>query len=90
MYLLPCENEEVENKVSELIDWFMSLILKDRVGKPCEMYCNSLFENSPESFLIPVVNISCILLTSIIKLEQENVLLTIPVIVYFVCVFAMV
>ena len=81
MYSLPCENEEADTQVFALVDWFMSHPLKDRVGKPYVVYCNSLFENSPENFLIPVVNISCILLTSIIKLEDENVLLTTPLVV---------
>ena len=80
LYALPCDDEELLTHMFAVVDWLMTHPLKDRIGKPYIGYCNSLFESSPENFVVPVEYISTILLSSSMKIEEETILLTVPLI----------
>ena len=49
-------------------------------GKPYPVWCRSLYECSVDNLLIPIENISSVLLTAECLVEEENVLVVVPVI----------
>ena len=49
-------------------------------GKPYHVWCRSLYECSVDNLLIPIENISSVLLTAECLVEEENVLVVVPVI----------
>lgn len=49
-------------------------------GKPYQVWCKSLYENSLFNFAIPIENISCALLIADSVVQEENVLLVVPLI----------
>ncbi len=83
LYTLPGDDDcELGNsvRVFAVVDWLQvaSNQLKDKVGKPYVAYCNSLFEISPNNFLVPIDYISTVLLSCTMDIEEDRVLLTVP------------
>ena len=50
------------------------------IGKPYEVWCSSLYENSPENGIVPIENIVSLMLTAQQTFEEENVLVTVPLV----------
>ena len=61
-----------------VVRWPMCHPLRNHFGKPYQVWCNSLFESSLENFLLPLENIHSLLLATRCDLEDERVLVTIP------------
>ena len=51
--------------------------LRHRIGKPFEVWCLNLFENSLENSIVPLDSIESVLLTAVFKVEDEEVLVTV-------------
>lgn len=67
----------IENSFA-VVDWPAYHPSQHCIGKPFEVWCSSLFESSPENFIIPVNNIVTLMLTANFKIEDETVLVTVP------------
>ena len=52
----------------------------DYFGKPYQVWCATLYEGLLNNFLLPVENIISVLLSAEVIVEEENVLLIVPVI----------
>ena len=64
------------------VSWPMRHPLQNIIGKPCEVWCSSLNENVTANCIIPTHNIVSLLLTSQQIYECENVLVTVPLVLY--------
>ena len=62
------------------VSWLMRHPLHSLIGKPFEIWCLSLFENCTINSVIPLNNIVSLLMSAEQIFEDENVLVTIPVI----------
>ena len=51
-------------------------------GKPYQIWCRSLYECTLSNFVVPIENISSLLLTADFVLEEKHVLLVVPLIFY--------
>ena len=62
------------------VSWPMRHPLHSLIGKPFEIWCLSLFENCTLNSVIPLNNIVSLLMSAEQIFEDENVLVTVPVI----------
>ena len=73
------------------VNWPMHHPLHNSIGKPYEVWCFSLYENS--NCIVPSENIVSQMLTAQQVFEEENVLVTIPLVslctLVLFCVFAL-
>ena len=61
-----------------VVDWLLCHPLRHIIGKPFQIWCNSVHECSPRNFIIPLENISSIALTANYVVQNESILVTIP------------
>ena len=66
--------------VFAVVNWPMHHPFRHRIGKPYEIWCSSSFETSDRNFILPMCNYVTLLLTAQQTIENENVLVTIPLI----------
>lgn len=62
------------------VNWPISHPLRTCLGKPYEVWCYSVFETCNENIFLPLDNFVTCLLTAELDIEEEKVLVTIPVI----------
>lgn len=53
---------------------------KDSIGKPVQVWCHNLFENSIDNCFIPIENIQSRVIIAVDTLEEEQVLFVVPVV----------
>lgn len=63
-----------------IVNWPMQHPLQHDIGKPYEIWCKSAYENC-DNCILPLDNISTILLTACLNVSNENVLVTVPLII---------
>ena len=63
-----------------VVDWPMPHPLRQKIGKPCEVWCYSLFESCDKNMYVPIDYIVSPLLTARHIMEEENVLVTVPLV----------
>ena len=51
-----------------------------KIGKPCEVWCHSLSKNCDANVFVPIQYFDTVLLSASHKMKDENVLVTIPVV----------
>ena len=61
------------------ISWPLQHPLLNALGKPYQVWCSSLYDIASENCIIPLENISSLLLTAHHIMEEETVLVTVPV-----------
>lgn len=64
-----------------VVSWPMHHPLQHCIGKPFVVWCASLYESYAENCILPVQNIVSLSLTAQQVFEEENVLITVPLIV---------
>ena len=60
-----------------VVSWPLHHLLQHTLGKPYEIWCKELYECSLDNFVVPLENISCLLLTAMYTFE-ESVLIVVP------------
>jgi hypothetical protein len=60
-----------------VVNWLLCHQQRHAMGRPLQIW-HSTYEHSPRNFLIPLKNVSCLLLTANHIMEEETVLVTIP------------
>ncbi len=61
-----------------VISWLMHHPLQHSIGKPYQVWHSSLYEYSPENFVVPLENISSLLITAECTFEDGNVIVVVP------------
>lgn len=74
------ENESFQAFSFAVVDWPMPHPLHQTIGKPCEVWCFSLFESCSNNMFVPIDYICSPLLTAWHTMEEENVLITVPLV----------
>ena len=64
-----------------LVSWPMQHPLQYCIGKPFEVWCSSLYESCPDNCIVPIGNIVSLSLVAHQVLEDETVLVTVPLII---------
>ena len=62
------------------VQWPMYHPFQSYIGKPYEIWCASAYETSDKNFIVPLDNIITVLLTACQIIEDQNVLVTVPLI----------
>ena len=62
-----------------VVSWPLQHPLLNVFGKPYQVWCSSLYDTASENCIIPLENISSLLLTAQHVMEEETVLVTVPV-----------
>ena len=52
--------------------------LQHSIGKPYEVWHSSVYESSPENFIVPLENISSLLISAECTIEDGNVIVVVP------------
>lgn len=73
-------DDDITQNAFAVVEWPKDHPLKNCIGKPFEVWCSTLTEISSVNFVVPISNIVSILLTAEIVIENENVLVTVPLI----------
>ena len=60
-----------------VVNWLLCHPQRHAMGRPLQLWY-STYELSPQNFIIPLENISCLLLTANHIVEEEAVVVTIP------------
>ena len=53
----------------------------NRIGKPYEVWCFDVYEELSENSIVPLSSIASVLLTATHKLDEESVLVTVPLVI---------
>ena len=78
------------NSVSHIfaaVTWPMCHPFQYRIGKPYEIWCLEAFETCNKNFILPVHYISTVLLTASQVIDNQNVLVTVPLLLWFLCYY---
>ena len=62
-----------------VVSWPLQHPLLNVFGKPYQVWCSSLYDAASDNCIIPLENISSLLLTAQYIMEEETVLVTVPV-----------
>lgn len=81
MHSIQVSNTESVSHAFAVVSWPMYHPLQHCIGKPFEVWCTSLYESCAENRILPVQNIVSLSLTAQQVFEDENVLVTVPLIV---------
>lgn len=68
------------NHMFAAVSWSMHHPLQHCIGKPYELWCVSAFETCNKNFIVPLCNFVTLLLTAKQTIHDENVLITVPLI----------
>ena len=63
--------------ITSVVNWLLCHPQRHAMGRPLQLW-HSTYERSPQNFIIPLENISCLLLTANHIVEEEAVVVTIP------------
>lgn len=77
--ILMSETECVSNMFAAVL-WPTNHPFKDHVGKPYEIWCASVYETCNQNTYLPLENFKAPLLTACHEIDDEVVLVTVPII----------
>ena len=80
VHTIQISNTEFTSKCFAYVKWPMHHPLHSSIGKPYEVWCSSLYKNSPENRIVPIENVVSLMLTAQQTFEEENVLVTVPLV----------
>ena len=73
-------NDIADNMCLVVVSWFQPHPCRFEIGKPAQVWCHQLFEVHGVHSFLPVDDLRCRCVHSVIKLHDENVLVVVPLV----------